>query len=124
MALTSTTIQQPVAPVKEPVATTNNAAAPILAALMLSVFAAQKSKKELRKLKSRAMAAVLKFKLKASFSRLKSMFSKKRIEGISDTTLLYILLGLLVLVLIFTLPPLVAVVVLLVGILLILLTRK
>ena len=52
-------------------------------------------------------------------TKLKSMFSKKPAPA-SDRTLLYILLGLLVLILLFV-EPVVAIVVLLVGILVLLL---
>lgn len=118
MALMSTTVQ-PVskAPVSLP---SKDHSASLLAALVLSVYAAQKGSRQLRKLKRRAAFTFLKLQLKQSFQHL---FSKKSSTGISTTTLLYILLGLLVLVLLFTLPAAVAIVVLLVGILLILLLR-
>jgi hypothetical protein len=95
--------------------------ASILAGLVLSVYAAQRSRKQLRKLKRRAMLTFLKLSITQS---VRSFFSRNKIEGISTRTLLYILLGLLVLILLFTLPPLVAVVVLLVGILFLLLWKS
>lgn len=122
MALTSTTVQQPAAPATEPVVATNNVAAPILGALMLTVFAAQKSKKGMRKLKMQAMTALLKYKVNASFSRAKSLFSKKNPASIDNRTLLYILLGLAVIILLL-IEPIAAIILLLLGILLILLTK-
>ena len=124
MSLTATTIVQPEAPVSQPETSSANVPAPLLGALMLTVFAAQKSRRGMRQLRRKALAGLLKYKLQASVAKAKSLFKKGKIEGISDTTLLYILLALLVLVLVFTLPPIVAIIVLLVGILLILLTRK
>ncbi|MDB5196469.1 MAG: hypothetical protein JWP88_840 [Flaviaesturariibacter sp.] len=119
MALLATTVQQPV---NTPAAPQNNpASGSLLAALVLSVYAAQKSTKQLRRLKRKAAFMMLKLKLKQSFENL---FSQKRDLNISTTTLLYILLGLLVLILLLTLPATVAIVVLLVGILLLLLTRR
>lgn len=85
----SSTIQ----PVQAP-ATQNSpdysAAASILGVLLLSAYAAQKSKKAMRKMKRRLFWTAFKLKLK-------SLFSKKR--ATSDRTLLYILLGVLVLAL-------------------------
>jgi hypothetical protein len=124
MSLTATTIVQPEAPVSKPETSSSNVAAPLLGALMLTVFAAQKSRRGMRQLRRKALAGLFKYKLQASVAKAKSFFKKGKIEGISDTTLLYILLALLVLVLVFTLPPIVAIIVLLIGILLILLTRK
>lgn len=122
MALSTTTVQ----PVSDLPATSvshgNDAAAPLLATLLLTVFAAQKSKKQLRQLKRKAIIALLKYKLMEPFVKVKNLFSKNKQAGISNTTLLYILLGLLVLILIFV-EPIVAIAVLLLGILLILLTR-
>ncbi|MDB5196088.1 MAG: hypothetical protein JWP88_458 [Flaviaesturariibacter sp.] len=120
MALLATTVQQPTAN-PQPTISNNHASGSLLAALVLSVYAAQKSTKQLRRLKRRAVFMMLKLKIKQSFENL---FSKKRESGISTTTLLYILLGLLVLILLLTLPATVAIVVLLVGILLLLLTRR
>jgi hypothetical protein len=118
MALASTTLQ-PVTN-SEPAVNKPDHSGSILAALVLSVYAAQRSRKQLRKLKRKAMFSFLKLKLQHSWN---SLFNRKKIAGISNTTLLYILLGLIVLILLFTLPPLVAIIVLLIGVLLILLTR-
>lgn len=119
MAYMATTVQQP-APNTQPTIS-NSHSGSLLAALVLSVYAAQKSTKQMRRLKRKAALMMLKLKLKASFQNL---FSGKRSGSISTTTLLYILLGLLVLILLLTLPATVAIVVLLVGILLLLLTRR
>ncbi len=122
MALSSTSIQQAPAPVKQPVSYGNDGAATILAALMLTVYAAQKSKKQLRKLKKKAVVELFKYKMKATFSKFKSLFSKNAPANIDNRTLLYILLGLAVLILIF-IEPIIAIILLLIGILLILLTQ-
>jgi hypothetical protein len=122
MALSSTTMQQPSAPAKQPVSYGGEGAASILAALMLTVFAAQKSKKQLRKLKRQAIAQLFKYKVNTAFSRVTSLFSKKAPASIDNRTLLYILLGVAVLILIF-IAPIAAIILLLLGILLILLTK-
>jgi hypothetical protein len=59
--------------------------------------------------------------MKAGFARVKSLFSKKA-PPIDNRTLLYILIGLAVLILIF-IEPVVALVLLLIGILLYLFTN-
>lgn len=123
MAFTSTLVPSTVENTPAPASSTPNTMAPLLATLLLTVYAAQSSKKQLRKLKRQAVLALFKYKMQATFARVKSLFSKdKKIDGISNTTLLYILLGLLVLILIFV-EPIIAIAVLLLGILLILLTR-
>jgi len=83
------------------------------------MYAAQKSKKQLRKLKRQLAFTYLKEVVRSKINKFKSLFSKKPAPT-SDRTLLYILLGLLVLILIF-IEPLVAIAVLLVGILVLLL---
>lgn len=123
MAFTSTLVPSTVENTPAATSSTPNTMAPLLATLLLTVYAAQSSKKQLRKLKRQAVLALFKYKMQSTFARVKSLFSKdKKIEGISNTTLLYILLGLLVLILIFV-EPIIAIAVLLLGILLILLTR-
>ncbi len=122
MALTSTTIQQPATLSKSSPTSTGDGAAPLLAALMLTVYAAQKSKKQLRKLKRKAVVELFKYRMNASFSRFKSLFSKKAPASVDNRTLLYILLGLAVLILIF-IEPIAAIILLLLGILLVLLTK-
>jgi hypothetical protein len=86
----STTVQ----PVSKPVTEKpqdNGTMASLMGAVMLSVYAANKSTKAFRKMKRRFLWTS--FKLKA-----KSLFSKK---AVSDQTLIYILLGVIFLVLIF-----------------------
>lgn len=122
MALTSTTIK-PVEKTQEPsnpISVDNTA--PVLAALVLSVYAAQKSRKQLNKLKRQALVALFKHRVQYSFNRVASLFSKKAPQSISNRTLLYILLGLAVLILLFV-EPIAAIVLLLLGILLVLLMK-
>ena len=121
MAFTSTiSIEQPTAQIIKPIEGYDGAAA-LLAALLLSFYAGQKTKKKLNKLKRRALAELFKHRMKAGFARVKSLFSKKA-PPIDNRTLLYILIGLAVLILIF-IEPVVALVLLLIGILLYLFTN-
>lgn len=109
MALSSSAVQ----PVPQPTQSKpvgNDVAAPLLSMLVLSVYAAQKSKKSFRKMKRQFMWTA--FKLKA-----KSMFSKKRAGSVSNRTLLYIILGVVLLALLFIEPVLALVLALLVLIL-------
>ena len=99
-------------------APSNSAAAAIMAILM-AMYAAQKSKKQLRKLRRRLAFTYMKEAIRNKANKFKSLFSRKPAPT-SEKTLLYILLGLLVLILIFV-EPVVAIVVLLVGILVLLL---
>ena len=117
MSLASTTVQALATET-----TTSNPAqdAAMVAALVLSVYAAQRSRKQLRRLKRKAVLTFFKLRLKDS---IRAFFSRRKIEGISTRTLLYILLGLLVLILLLTLPPVVAIVVLIIGIILLLLYK-
>ena len=123
MALTTTTTQEPIVK-SEPKANDINhtADASMLAAVVLSVYAAQKSRKQLRRLKRKALLALFKYRLQASFARVKSIFSKNAPANISNRTLLYILLGIAVIILLFISWP-AAVVLLLLGILLVLLLK-
>ena|SRR5579875_3215593 len=94
MALAST-IQPVSKPVHEkPVMDATSAS--LLGMLILSAYAAQKSKKSFRKLKRQFLWTA--FKLKA-----KSLFSK-RARAINDRVIIYILVGLLALVLLFYYP--------------------
>jgi len=93
MAFSTTAIQPATAPVTEKPANSDILSS-LLGALMLSVYAANKSKKAMRKMRRRLVWTALKMKLK-------SMFSGK---AISDRTLLYILLGIVALVLVFYYP--------------------
>lgn len=108
MAFSTTTIQ----PVSKPVApkTSNEGiAASLLSMLVLSVYAAQKSRKAMRKMKRRFLWTAFKLKMK-------SLFSKKRV---SDRVLIYILLGVVALVLVFY-YPLIALLVAVIALILIL----
>jgi len=108
MALTTTTIQPVSKPVSEkPV--DNGTTASLLSLLVLSVIAAQKSRKSFNKMKRRFLWTALKLKVK-------SLFSKKRV---SDRVLIYILLGVIALVLVFY-YPLAALLVALIALILIL----
>jgi hypothetical protein len=95
-----------------------NSAAAIMA-ILIAMYAAQKSKKQLRKLRRRLAFTYFKDVVRNRANKFKSFFSRKPAPT-SDRTLLYILLGLLVLILLFV-EPVVAIVVLLVGILVLLL---
>jgi len=88
---------------------------PMLTALVLSVCAAQLSRRQLRRLKRRAMWSFVR-------AELGRKLGGKRDNGISNRTLLYILLGLAVLILVFV-APVAAIILLLIGILLVLLNR-
>ncbi|MFL5810460.1 MAG: hypothetical protein ACJ749_13125 [Flavisolibacter sp.] len=108
MAFTNTTIQTVSTPATEqPI---NHAgAASLLSMLVLSVYAAQKSKKNFRKLKRRFLWTAFKLKMKSLFSTKSS----------NDNILLYILLGVVALVLVFY-YPLIALLVAVIALILIL----
>ena len=108
MAFSTTAVQ----PVNQPVSekpVSNDALSSLLAALMLSVYAAHKSKKAMRKMRRRLVWSALKMKMK-------SLFSKK---VISDRVLIYILIGIVALILVFY-YPIIALVLALVALILIL----
>lgn len=105
----STTAIQPVTPPPHEKPANSDVLSSLLGALMLSVYAAQKSKKAVRKMRRHMIWLALKLKVK-------SLFSKKTV---SDRVLIYILLGIIALVLVFY-YPLVALVVALVALILIL----
>jgi hypothetical protein len=108
MAFSTTAIQPVNPPVTEKPANTDILSS-LLGALMLSVYAAHKSKKAMRKMKRRLLWSALKLKAK-------SLFSKK---AVSDRVLIYILLGIVALVLVFY-YPLIALIVALIALILIL----
>ena len=108
MAFSTTAIQPVTPPVHEKPAN-SDVLSSLLGALMLSVYAAQKSKKAMRKMQRRMIWSALKLKVK-------SLFSKK---AVSDSVLIYILLGIIALVLVFY-YPLVALIVALIALILIL----
>jgi len=119
MALTSTAVH----PQGNPIAIFSNSNSPNSAAavmaILIALYAAQKSKKQLRKLRRRLAFTYVKEAIRNKANKFKSFFSGKPAPT-SEKTLLYILLGLLVLILIFV-EPVVAIAVLLVGILVLLL---
>jgi hypothetical protein len=99
MALSSTTTQSINAkPEAKPVV--DAGAASVLAALVLSVYAAQKSKKQIRQLRRKAVAALFQYKIRTMVANFVSIFSKNAAANISNRTLLLILLGLAFLILI------------------------
>lgn len=110
------------APVQPAKTNDHTGMASLLATLMLTMYAAQKSKKQMRKLKRKAAITLLKLKMQSAFSPVTSMFSKKPAQSISNRTLLYILLALAIIILLFVSWP-AAVVLLLLGILLVLLMK-
>ncbi len=121
MALSSTTTQTIHAkPEAKPVL--DAGAASVLAALVLSVYAAQKSKKQIRQLRRKAIAALFQYKIRTMVARFVSIFSKNAALNLSNRTLLLILLGLAFLILLFVYWP-AAIALLLLGILLVLLSR-
>lgn len=87
----------------------------MLAALMLSVYAAQLSRRQMRKLKRKALWMFAKEKVRSLFTG--------RAGDISTRTLLYIILGVLVLILAFTVPVL-ALIVLLAAVIYLLVTSR
>jgi hypothetical protein len=118
MAFTSTVQPKNNSTESLPNSTLPNSTAALMA-LLLAMYAAQKSKKQLRKLKRQLAFTYMKEAFRSKVKKIRSLFSKKPAPT-SEKTLLYILLGILVLILIF-IEPVVAIAVLLVGILVILL---
>jgi len=90
MAFSATTVK-PVVPVPPNASVGNDMAPSVLSVLILSLYAAKKGSKSFRKMKRQLTWNVLKYKAQSLFS--------KRAEGISNRTLLYILLGVLFLIL-------------------------
>jgi len=120
MALSSTSVQPQgnSTPIFKNSLPADSAAA--LMATLVAMYAAQKSKKQLRKLRRRLAFTYMKEVIRHKANKFKSLFSRKPAPSSDEKTLLYILLGILVLILIFV-EPVVAIVVLLVGILVLLL---
>jgi len=108
MAFSTTAVHPATQPVTEKPAN-NDALSSLLGALMLSVYAAQKSKKAMRKLRRQLVWSALKMKMK-------SLFSKR---AVSNNTLIYILIGIVALILVFY-APILALVIALVALILIL----
>jgi hypothetical protein len=108
MAFSSTTLQPVEQPIHDQPVNGNAAYASLLSMVVLSVFAAHKSKKAFRKLKRQFLWTAFKLKVKSLFTRQRP----------SDRQLvLYILLGILALVLVFY-YPIAALVVAVVGLIL------
>jgi hypothetical protein len=109
MAFTST-----LAPETTPVQEQPNypvAEASLLTMLVLSVYAAKKSKKEFRKLKRRFLWTAFKLKIKSFFSRKEAVTNRQ--------VVLYIIIGVLALALILV-SPIAALIVAMLGLILIL----
>jgi hypothetical protein len=122
MALSATTVIPSNPPVQQPAVNDNSGMASLLTTLVLTMYAAQKSKKQMRKLKRKAMLTLLKLRMQTAMAPVTALFSKKPAESLSNRTLLYILLGLAILILLFVSWP-AAIVLLLLGILLVLLMK-
>jgi hypothetical protein len=108
MAFSSTTMQPVATPANQTPIDNTAANASLLTMLVLSIYAAKKSKKEFRKLKRKFLWTAFKLKVK-------SMFSRKR--PADRQLILYILLGILALVLVFY-YPIAALIVAIVGLIL------
>jgi hypothetical protein len=108
MAFSTSTVQPATQPVSQK-PSNDNALSSLLAALMLSVYAAHKSKKAMRRLRRHMVWSALKMKFK-------SMFSGK---AVSNQTLIYILIGVVALILVFW-APILALIIALVALILIL----
>jgi hypothetical protein len=104
----STSVQPVTNPTHEQPVNNNMANASLLTMLVLSVYAAQKSKKAFRKLRRQFLWTAFKLKIK-------SLFSRKRTTD--RELILYILLGILALVLVFY-YPIAALIVAIVGLIL------
>ena len=122
MAFSTSTVAPIETPIQQPVVNDNSGMASLLTTLVLTMYAAQKSKKQMRKLKRKALVTLFRLKMQAALAPVTSFFTKKPAENISNRTLLYILLGLAVLILLFISWP-AAIVLLLLGILLVLLMK-
>jgi hypothetical protein len=96
MAFASTSLQPSNNVTKPEIGITDNGAvASVLSAVVLSVYAGQKSRKQLRKLRRKMTWLLLKQKLNSLFS----------FSDISDRQLIiYILIGIVALILLFTYP--------------------
>jgi hypothetical protein len=105
----STTVAHPSTPPVTEKPANSDVLSSLLGALMLSVYAAQKSKKAMRKMRRQLVWSAFKMKMK-------SMFSKR---AVSNQTLIYILIGIVALILVFY-APILALVIALVALILIL----
>ncbi len=113
MAFISSSLHSPFNPaIEKPVG--NNFADSLLSIIVLSIYAAHKSKKSLRKLKRRFMWTALKLKAQSLLTR--------RAEALSRNVIIYIILGVLILALLI-ISPIAALVLAIIGLIL-LLTHK
>ena len=110
MALSTSTTQPVPKPVTDNKVENGTIAASLLGMLLLTAYAAKKSRKAYRKMKRQLLWSALKLKVKSLFSK----------ENVSDRTLLLILFGVLLLVLVL-IEPVAAIIVLIVLLLLYLL---
>ncbi|HZF63195.1 MAG TPA: hypothetical protein VEZ55_01855 [Chitinophagaceae bacterium] len=111
MALPSSTIQTTATPANQPKeAIGGEVVASVLSAVVLSIYAGQKSRKQLRKLKRKMTWLLIKEKMRNAFAKP---------ADIDRKTLTIILLGVLVLALVF-ISPVAALVLAILGLILIL----
>lgn len=108
MALSTTTVAPAAQPAPQ-LQPSNDLAAPLLGALIISVYAANKGTRQFRKLRRQFLWTTMKLKAKSLFSR----------QAISNKTLIYILLGVVALALL-AINPLLTLAVALIALILIL----
>jgi hypothetical protein len=96
MAFSTTSIHPVAKPAAEPSTLNHTDTASLLSMIVLSVYAAQKSQKQFRKLKRNFLWTAFKLKLKSLFARPAAR--------VSDRVLIYILLGVLFLALLIVDP--------------------
>ena len=108
MAFSTTVVHPQSQPITEKPAN-NDALSSLLGAVMLSVYAAHKSKKAMRKMRRELIWTAFKMKFKSMFSG----------EAVSNQTLIYILIGVVALILVFW-APILALIIALVALILIL----
>ena len=118
--ITTSSVAQP-KPTAKPA--DGSVAAPMLAAVLLAALAAGKSKKSMTRFKRQMALLVVKQSLQQRWAQFKNIFSKKGAAEISNRTLIYILIGAIVLALIFV-NPVLALVVLLIAVLVLLLAGR
>jgi hypothetical protein len=114
MSLSSSAIQALTETNQHPLTQPDHNTPLLAAALVLSVYAANLSRKQLRRMKRKAMWALLKAKVCSLFGL--------RDTGLSTRTLMYILIGLGIIILAFV-APVAAVILLLLALIFILLNK-
>ena len=105
----STTVAHPSTPPVTEKPANSDVLSSLLGALMLSVYAAQKSKKAMRRMRRHLVWSAFKMKMKSMFTT----------RPVSNQTLIYILIGIVALILVFY-APILALVIALVALILIL----